>query len=169
MADPECPRNSRGRRPRPCAVCGGAYADGRCLADPQCPRNFRARRAMFGDGPGLDRAAAASSSAPVAPGDGSAAAHGREHPLRFHLTAADYGHVLHRSRENCEALSHMPLLGAPRHHCPQCDGQRAIARRWFVDEVAAHVRADCSLLDRGEAVMAFECADCFTLVDAPMR
>ena len=89
--------------------------------------------------------------------------------MRFHLTAGDFGCILHRSRESCTSLDDVLLLGAPRAMCRECDGQRSVNRRWFVDNEMAHVRAGCRLRNRVGTVEAFECGECFTVVDAHIR
>ena len=154
---------------RLCAVCAGPYANRRCLTNSACPRNLPSRHYLFGQRAERERHTASSSSVPFASGDSRRPGPGREHPICFHLTAADFGYILHRSRECCTSLNDVLLLGAPRAMCTECDGQRSVNRRWFVDNEMAHVRVDCRLRNHDGTVEALECVTCFTLVDEHIR
>ena len=151
------------------AVCSGPYANHRCPIHKACPSNLPPGHHLFGQRAEREQSTASSSSVPFACGDSRRSGSGREHPICFHLTAADFGYILHRSRESCTSLNDVLLLGAPRAMCTECDGKPSLNRRWFVDNEMAHVRVDCPLRKRDGTVEAFECVTCFTLVGAHIR
>ena len=150
----------------PCAVCSGPYAQGRCFTNPGCPRNTRRLRELFGRRPRNEGFPGVSSGAPLAAGGGRHARAARQYPLHLYVAAGDYGNTLHRTRTTCQTCAAQHVLGGPRAVCSRCEQQRSVFGRWFVDDQAAHVRADCMLLDRNSSRAAYQCAECFTLVDA---
>ena len=113
---------------RPCAVCGGLYANRRCLTNPSCPRNYSSWHRLFGQRFENNWHIVISFSAPFASGASRVLGPGRAHPMCFHLTAGDSGCILHWSREICTLSDDVLLLGA-RAMCIECPGQRSVNRR----------------------------------------
>ena len=156
--DPECARNYMPRRLKPCAVCDGPYAEGRCWLNPGCLRNSHSRREIFGRRHRRRESGGASSSAPLAADPGQPASAARRRPLWLYLAdPGDATSYLHRTRTQCLICARQRVVGHPRALCPCCGTQRRshLAGRWVVDDRLVHTRWDCAQLNRRSSDTAY--------------